>query len=813
MKLLFFTSLLFLITSTIYSQNNLKFSDKGYFQMPGLEVTVFADIYPEGHQTGITIIQHGERVVANGDIRLEVSPGQWSPVPKAGKKSIDNVTNTISQELWFPDSIRNRKGFNPIDYPDLILKYRVSVTPIVNSSFKISVDLDNSITEEWVGKVGFNFELFPGSLFGKTYIIDGKTGIFPQQANGPMVENQGQFIAASLGSGKILTIVPENDLQRMQIQTQGKIELYDGRGNHNNGWFIVRELVPSGKTNHAIEWIVTPTVVENWKYQPVIHMSQVGYHPNQAKTILIETDSRDEQINPVKLVQITSEGKKEIKTLPSTKWGNFLRYNYFTADFSDIKTSGMYEITCGNVSSNPFKIDSSVYEHDVWQPVLDYFLPVQMCHTRVVDHYRVWHNACHLDDALMAPINLNHFDGYFQGNSTLTNYKPMEHVPGLNQGGWHDAGDFDLRIESQIGEVYILSSILEEFDLNYDATSIDEEKLLTEIHKPDGKNDVVQQIEHGLKSVLGGYRSMGRLYRGIISPTLEQYVMMGDASTETDNEINKIPVGKTIPDDRMVFTEENPRHECFTGAGLAIASRVLKKSNPNLSAECLKTALEIWENSGKKSPDSDFKVQLIVELLITTRDEKFADELYKMEYFLMERMDRNGWIIGKAKPYLKNEPFLKKVEQAVRTVAENIKTEAQKSPFGVPYKPVIWGAGWSIQKFGVDQYYLHKAWTELISADFYLNALNFILGVHPGKNTASFASGIGSNSVTTAYGLNRADWSYIPGGVVSGTALIRPDLPELKEWPYFWQQTEYVMGGGSTNFMFLVLAADKELNR
>ncbi len=58
----------------------------------------------------------------------------------------------------------------------------------------------------------------------------------------------------------------------------------------------------------------------------------------------------------------------------------------------------------------------------------------------------------------------------------------------------------------------------------------------------------------------------------------------------------------------------------------------------------------------------------------------------------------------------------------------------------------------------------------------------------------------------TAYGLNRADWSYIPGGVVSGTALIRPDFPELLNFPYLWQQTEYVLGGGSSNYMFLVLA-------
>lgn len=74
------------------------------------------------------------------------------------------------------------------------------------------------------------------------------------------------------------------------------------------------------------------------------------------------------------------------------------------------------------------------------------------------------------------------------------------------------------------------------------------------------------------------------------------------------------------------------------------------------------------------------------------------------------------------------------------------------------------------------------------------------------ERSVSFASGIGAESVTAAYGFNRADASYIPGGVVSGTALIRPDFPELKDWPYLWQQTEYVLGGGSSRFMFLVLA-------
>jgi hypothetical protein len=92
--------------------------------------------------------------------------------------------------------------------------------------------------------------------------------------------------------------------------------------------------------------------------------------------------------------------------------------------------------------------------------------------------------------------------------------------------------------------------------------------------------------------------------------------------------------------------------------------------------------------------------------------------------------------------------------------------------------------------------------------------MQFVLGCHPGSNTSSFDSGVGVKSLIPGYGVNRADLSYIPGGVAAGTAIIRPDFPELKEnWSFLWQQTEYVMGGGETNFMFLVLATNQLLKK
>ena len=58
----------------------------------------------------------------------------------------------------------------------------------------------------------------------------------------------------------------------------------------------------------------------------------------------------------------------------------------------------------------------------------------------VNEAYRVWHGAAHLDDAVQAPLNEQHFDGYRTGATTNTPYKPGERIPGLAVGGWFDAG-------------------------------------------------------------------------------------------------------------------------------------------------------------------------------------------------------------------------------------------------------------------------------------------------------------------------------------------------------------------------------------
>lgn len=830
-------------------------SDTGYFRNNGVDVMAFDDIYPVGHQSGVSIIMHGSRIATNGDIRFEQTPGQWQPVPKQQERILDEAKNMITTKLGYPDYEAHLKGFNPMIYPDLEFNYEVSVTGQGNS-VAVTVSLDQPIPEKYVGKLCFNMELFPGALFGKPWIMDGKQGIFPRQANGPTLSmpsnysNAGEFrsegltadkkllsgdnhgynpiiaddiIAAPYAEGKCFTICPDDPYKRLTIESSSsELKLYDGRMNHNNGWFVVSSEIPAGATKNAISWVIIPNVVEEWMYSPVVQVSQVGYHPKASKIAIVELDKRETVFEDAILYKITEKGEEPVRRLKGEKWGQFLRYNYLRFDFTDIEEESLYQICYGNSKSCIFRIACDIYDRGVWQPVLEYFLPIQMCHMRVNEKYRVWHGLCHNDDARMAPVNFNHFDGYVQGPSTLTKYQPGEHVPGLNVGGWHDAGDFDLRVETQSEEIYILTLAYEAFHVDYDVTTIDQKTKVTEIHQPDGKNDILQQIEHGALSIVSGYHSLGRLYRGIIAGNLRQYVLLGDAAAMT----NGIPGDA---DDRWVFTEDNPPRELLVAAHLAAASRSLKGFNDTLSCQALEIASSLYETvdgTGNTKdidtgsfdelyqPDEDArdpKIQAAVELYLTTGEDKYKAFLLSETDFIVAHIENLGWIISRAIDKINDEAFTETMRGAMIVLKKRLDEQSRETPYGIPYRPYIWGAGWAIQRLGFEYYFLHEAFPDIFEPDLIFHALNFVLGCHPGSNTASFASGVGAKSATAAYGANRADWSYIPGGVVSGTALIRPDFPELLEFPFLWQQGEYIVGGGSSCYMFLVLAAQQLL--
>ncbi len=186
------------MTKSIWTVNELE-----YFEARGLSVLVFHDIYPEGKQGGLEIIQHGERGATNGDLRLEPTAGQWAALPEVGKREADRKKGTEKVSLA---------------YPEHSLGYAVRVQED-GESLRVHVDLDNPLPRELVGKVSFNLELFPAAYFGKTFYLGGTFGGFPRQANGPMLTvAEGKLQGVRLAAGSKLSIAPEDPLRRMVIE-------------------------------------------------------------------------------------------------------------------------------------------------------------------------------------------------------------------------------------------------------------------------------------------------------------------------------------------------------------------------------------------------------------------------------------------------------------------------------------------------------------------------------------------------------------------------------------------------------------------
>ena len=154
-KVIILLGFFFIVKISVSQQSSFVLNKLEYFERGGVNVMAYQDIYSEGHQGGVAVIMHGKRVATNGDIRLDETPGQWQPIPKQLDRKVDLAGNSVTVNLAYPDPAINRKGFNPIEYPDLNFNYTVKVRS-QGESIIITVDLNRPIPKEFIGKVGFN---------------------------------------------------------------------------------------------------------------------------------------------------------------------------------------------------------------------------------------------------------------------------------------------------------------------------------------------------------------------------------------------------------------------------------------------------------------------------------------------------------------------------------------------------------------------------------------------------------------------------------------------------------------------------------
>src|SRR4030043_846384 len=532
MLFVFVTVLICLIIQSGYAfGQKLVLNDQGYFETRGVNVLVYSNQYTgmffDEKTAGIEIIHHGVRTSTGGAIRLQNTPEQWDLIPTVADRKVDAAGKTINTELSYKDF-----NFNP----------RISVTAKDNG-VEIIVSLDNPLPKELEGNAGLNLEFLPSAYFEKTYLAEGRPGNFPKYpSSNTKIEpsskkipqfaghntfddrGRGEFIVPlPLATGKTFILAPEDPENMVTIKgLDADLILFDGRNLAQNGWFVVRSLIPANKTGKVLTWYLEPNSIPNWIRKPVVGFSQAGYVPDQEKIAVIEMDLNDTPLETASVYQITSEGKPVEKLKGEVKvWGKYLRYNYARFDFSSVKEQGVYYIQYGSQKTNTFLIASNVYD-GVWHPTLDVWFPVQMDHMEVNEAYRVWHGAPYLDDCLQAPLNHQHFDGYRMGNTTDTKYKPLERIPNMAVGGWFDAGDFDIQTGSHNSVVSRFVEAWEVLRIDRDETYIDQETRYVDIHRPDGKPDILQQIEHGTLQVVAQLKNVGFPVRGIVAPTLPQ---------------------------------------------------------------------------------------------------------------------------------------------------------------------------------------------------------------------------------------------------------------------------------------------------
>jgi hypothetical protein len=848
----------------------MKVTDKNYLDTQGFSVflydSTYHPVFVDQKNTAMEMIFHGQRIATNGDVRLMPTPEQWDLVATLKGREADKANNRLTANLAFPTF-------------DLSYTLEVAAEP---GGVKVSINLDKPLPEKLAGRAGFNLEFLPSIYMGKAFLVDGtKAGIFPRTPDDPMVKvlpladepkkayyledwdkAKGYTQPLPFAQGKSITLGIDDPLARINVKSDtSDLMLFDGRNRAQNGWFVLRSLIPSGKTAGAIVWHIRPDVIPNWTRPPMIAHSQVGYAPAFSKVAVIELDPKYDGPKTAKVLRLMEDGSYqqafEGPITPSTPW---LRYVYSKFDFTPVQDPGLYVIEYAGQRTAAFPISSDAYA-TIWQDSLDHHLAVQMDHVAVREAYRVWHAASHLDDGRLAPVVGEQFDGWNQATASDGKYKGGDHIPGMNVGGWYDAGDFDLEEPAQLSVIQSLALAQREFNLKYDELTVDENAREVEMHRPDGVPDTVQQVKHGALLILAQFHNIGHAIRGTHEPDLRQYTHLGDGASKTDgriydprlgpNEVKGDYSGK--PDDRWIFSTNNPFFQWNAIAALAAAADTLKGYDNALAKDCLDTAIKAWNDekahptppagrsfggeapagvlgggvlaasqgsvSGPGAPahaaatpappappagrggfgiGPDWAAAL--ELTIATKGaEPYKSRLKELfpQMITPQQMDFRGWTAVRALPYL-DASAKEQMREAVKTYMAGLDKQLDATPFGVPPSLGTWGGSGAVVDMAIRMYFLHKTFPDLVSSEYTLRAVNYILGTHPVSST-SYVAGVGTVSKTRTYSNNRADNSYIPGAVIPGYIIIKPDFPEcIDDFGFLWFEDEAVVAGSAS---------------
>jgi hypothetical protein len=830
---------------------SLTLNDREYFERQGVNVLVFSNSFNGGFNdeknSGIEIIHHGVRTVQGGAIRLNNTPEQWDLVPRMIDRKVDKANGTIEVALRY-----ERAQLNDPKAPafDEDFDSRIVITA-KGKAVEIAVYLDKPVPDKLAGEAGLNIEFLPSQYWLKTYTMDGRLGRLPRYATSltttrPNSEKPRQFKGFRTyddrGTGRFVDPMPLETGHRLSMATDdpsrlitiscddAELKLFDGRMLAQNGWFVVRSILPKGKTGKVVTWTVEPHAIPGWIREPNIGFSQVGYTPEQPKVAVIELDKNDPvQTGSASLMRLNPDGTTEVAFKDDVKtWGPYYKYNYVKFDFSSVRQPGVYFIQYGQTRTNDFLIDAHVYDK-ITDATTDVWVPIHMNHMYVTEGYRTWHGEPFREGYLQAPES-DHFDLHRQGATTDTKYKPLELIPGLNVGGYFDAGDFDIETGSNINVVQNFIRTWELFHPQRDETFVSQEQRYVELHRPDGKPDILQFIEHGVLNLVAQAEQIGHMSSTLSNSILDNYHHLGDAASITDGlhydpslkpyEVSADGKRSGTPDDLWAFTTRNPSLDLQAAGVFTSAARVLKGYNDDLAARAQKQAdrlrKEAEELQAQRRAPRDAQAEADNNWLTGTGDGNAQQRQNarnrrdrrdnRNPRTLWENLDRN--VASALQTALDSIPmkdaaYKDRLRPYVERYVDYIHGFDTQNPYGVPIGLGNWAGVNAVLNFGITVNYAHIYFPDIVSKDEVYRVANWLYGCHPYHNY-SFVAVVGAaRPKQVFYGNNRADFSFIPGNVAPGLLFRKPDhFENYDDWPFLWGQNEGTIAGNTQYIIF-----------
>ena len=797
---------------TMCQAQDLQLNDLDYFERQGVNVLVFSNSFNGGFNdeknSGIEIIHHGVRTVQGGAVRLNNTPEQWDLVPKMTNRRVDRENGSIEVGLR---------------YDDYDFDSRVVVTA-KGKAVEIAVYLDKPVPEKLAGEAGFNIEFLPSQYWLKTFLMDGRLNRFPRYATSqtitrPNSEKPRQFKGFKtyddrgtdrfvdplpLEIGHQIVVATDDPSRMIKITSEdAELKLFDGRMLAQNGWFVLRSVLPKGKTGKVVTWTVEPNAIENWIREPNIGFSQIGYIPEQPKVAVIELDKKDRMLSTASLMRINTDGSTTEAFKGDVKaWGPYFKYNYVKFDFSAVKEPGVYYIQYGNTKTNDFLIDAHVYDKII-DATTDVWVPIHMNHMYVTEGYRTWHGEPFKEGYLQAPES-DHFDLHRQGPSTDTKYKPLELIPGLNVGGFFDAGDFDIETGSNINVVQNLIRAWELFKPQRDETFVSQQQRYVDLHRPDGVPDILQFIEHGVLNLVAQAEQIGHMASTLSNSILDNYHHLGDAASITDGlhydpslkpyEVSADGKRSGTPDDMWAFTNRNPSLDLQAAGVFTSAARVLKGYNDELAERAQKQADRLRKEAeslmAQRRGRRNAQAEADYDWLTGTGDGNYRN------------VARNLQTMLDSIP-MKDAAYKEGLRPAVQQYADYIRSFDTQNPYGVPIGLGNWAGVNAVLNFGIIVNYAHIYFPDIVKKDEVYRVANWLYGCHPYHNY-SFVAVVGATRPKQVfYGNNRADFSAIPGNVAPGLLFRKPDhFENYDDWPFLWGQNEGTIAGNTQYIIF-----------